>query len=95
VVVVYWYQKQARRGYHPGKRGRLSYHRMVCFEGLSHDYWAGDLRPGDAHTTQGALELLDACIAKLARRPGAWTSEEIRGSTTSTAPTGAPDAVAS
>ena len=65
VLVVYGHQEQARRGYNPGKRGRLSYHPLLCFEGGSRDYWAGALRPGDAHMAQGALELLDACFAQL------------------------------
>ena len=65
VVVVYGHQEQARRGYNPSKRGRLSYHPLVCFEGLSRDYWAGELRPGDAHTAQGAVELLETCFARL------------------------------
>lgn len=65
VLVVYGHQEQARRGYNPTKRGRRSYHPLVCFEGLSRDYWAGELRPGDAHTAQGAVDLLAACFARL------------------------------
>lgn len=65
VLVVYGHQEQARRGYNPTKRGRLSYHPLVCFEGQSRDYWAGELRPGDAHTAQGAVDLLAACFARL------------------------------
>lgn len=65
VVVVYGQQEQARRGYNPAKRGRHSYHPLVCFEGLSRDYWAGELRPGDAHTAAGAVDLLAACFARL------------------------------
>ena len=65
VVVVYGHQEQARRGYNPTKRGRRSYHPLVCFEGESRDYWAGELRPGDAHTAQGAVDLLAACFARL------------------------------
>lgn len=65
VLVVYGHQEQARRGYNPTKRGRRSYHPLVCFEGESRDYWAGELRPGDAHTAQGAVDLLAACFARL------------------------------
>src|SRR3990170_640797 len=65
VLVVYGHQEQARRGYNPTKRGRLSYHPLVCFQGQSRDYWAGELRPGDAHTAQGAVDLLAACFARL------------------------------
>src|SRR5574341_706187 len=65
VLVVYGHQEQARRGYNPVKRGRRSYHPLVCFEGQSRDYWAGELRPGDAHTAAGAVDLLAACFARL------------------------------
>lgn len=65
VVVVYGHQERARRGYNPSKRGRLSYHPLLCCEGVSRDYWAGELRPGDAHTSLGAIELLEACFAQL------------------------------
>ena len=65
VIVVYGQQERARRGYNPTKRGRPSYHPLVCFEGLSRDYWAGELRPGDAHTAAGAVDLLAACFARL------------------------------
>ncbi|MGH9783115.1 MAG: IS1380 family transposase [Terriglobia bacterium] len=69
VVVVYGHQEDARRGYNPTKRGRRSYHPLVCFEGTSRDYWAGELRPGDAHTAAGTVELLERCFAQLP--PGA------------------------
>ncbi len=65
VLVVYGHQEEARRGYNPTKRGRRSYHPLVCFEGESRDYWAGELRPGDAHTAQGTVDLLAACFARL------------------------------
>ena len=65
VLVVYGRQEQARIGYNPTKRGRPSYHPLLCFEGQSRDFWHGELRPGDAHTASGILELLEACFAKL------------------------------
>jgi len=65
VLVVYGQQEQARRGYNPIKRGRPSYHPLLCFEGQSKDFWHGELRPGDAHTASGTLELLAACFAKI------------------------------
>lgn len=76
VVVVYGHQEQARRGYNPAKRGRRSYHPLVCFEGQSRDYWAGELRPGDAHTAAGAVDLLAACFARL---PPDAQRVEVRG----------------
>jgi hypothetical protein len=66
VLVVYGNQEQARIGYNPIKRGRPSYHPLLCFEGNTKDYWHGELRPGDVHTAHGARALLQACFAKRA-----------------------------
>lgn len=38
---------------------------MLCFEGRRKDFWHGELRPGDAHTASGTLDLLTACFAKI------------------------------
>jgi Transposase DDE domain group 1 len=65
VLVVYGQQEQARIGYNPIKRGRPSYHPLLCFEGQSRDFWHGELRPGDVHTATGVVDLLQACLAKL------------------------------
>jgi len=65
VLVVYGKQEQARIGYNPLKRGRPSYHPLLCFEGQSRDFWHGELRPGDVHTATGVVDLLKACFAKL------------------------------
>ena len=65
VLVVYGKQEQARIGYNPTKRGRPSYHPLLCFEGETRDFWHGELRPGDAHTASGVLDLLKACFAKI------------------------------
>lgn len=65
VLVVYGKQEQARIGYNPIKRGRPSYHPLLCFEGQSKDFWHGELRPGDAHTASGTLDLLQACFTKV------------------------------
>src|SRR3972149_6375204 len=65
VLVVYGKQEEAKIGYNPIKRGRPSYHPLLCFEGRSKDFWHGELRPGDAHTASGPLDLLQACFAKI------------------------------
>jgi len=65
VLVVYGTQEQARIGYNPIKRGRPSYHPLLCFEGQSKDFWHGEFRPGDAHTASGTVDLLKACFAKI------------------------------
>ena len=60
VLVVYGKQEQARIRYNPAKRGRPSYHPLLCFEGHSRDFWHDELRSGDAYTTAGILDLLEA-----------------------------------
>jgi hypothetical protein len=65
VLVVYGKQEGARIGYSPIKRGRPSYHPLLCFEGQSKDFWHGELRPGDAHTASGTVDLLATCFAKI------------------------------
>ncbi len=47
------------------KRGRPSYHPLLCFNGITKDFWHGELRPGDTHTAAGTVELLKAVFAKL------------------------------
>ena len=65
VLTLYGKQEMARIGYNPQKRGRPSYHPLLCFNGITKDCWHGELRPGDTHTAAGAVELLKAVFAKL------------------------------
>lgn len=65
VLVLYGKQEGANVGYNPIKHGRPSYHPLLCFEGQSKDFWHGELRPGDAHTASGTLDLFKACFAKI------------------------------
>ncbi|GFP43980.1 hypothetical protein HKBW3C_03109, partial [Candidatus Hakubella thermalkaliphila] len=65
VLVLYGRQEFARVGYNPIKRGRPSYHPLLCFNGITKDFWHGELRPGDTHTSTGILELLEASFSKL------------------------------
>jgi hypothetical protein len=65
VLVVDGKQEQARIGYNPIKRGRPSYHPLLCVEGQRRDFWHGELRPGDVHTASGVLDLLKACFTKI------------------------------
>jgi DDE family transposase len=64
VLVVYGKQQGAEVGYNPTKHGRRSYHPLLCFEGQTKDFWHGELRPGNVHTSSGTLDLLKACFAK-------------------------------
>src|SRR5499433_3797079 len=52
VLVVYGKQQGAEVGYNPTKRGRRSYHPLLCFEGRTKDFWHGELRPGNVHTAR-------------------------------------------
>jgi hypothetical protein len=65
VLVLYGKQEMANIGYNPKKHGRPSYHPLVCFNGITKDYWHGELRPGDAHTAAGVLAFLKASFAKV------------------------------
>jgi hypothetical protein len=65
VLTLYGHQEKARIGYNPRKRGRPSYHPLVCFEGQTRDFWHGELRAGDAAPAVGTVWLLQACFAKL------------------------------
>ena len=65
VLVVYGDQEGAEIGYNPTKHGRRSYHPLLCFEGESQQFWAGELRPGNVHTATGTLDLLTACLGKI------------------------------
>lgn len=65
-VTVYGKQIEgAKVGYNPGKKGKRSYHPLVCFEYYSKDFWHGVLRHGDAYTAAGAPEFLKECLAKV------------------------------
>jgi hypothetical protein len=65
VLVLYGKQEMALIGYNPKKRGRPSYHPLLCFNGISKDFWHGELRPGNVHTAAGTIELLEASFAKV------------------------------
>jgi hypothetical protein len=65
VLILYGKQEMARIGYNPQKWGRPSYHPLLCFNGITKDFWHGELRPGDTHTATGTEELLKAVFAKL------------------------------
>jgi len=76
VLTLYGKQEGAKVGYNPKKRGRPSYHPLVCFEAHTKDFWHGELRPGDVHTGRGAVELLRACFSKL---PASAQRVRVRG----------------
>lgn len=65
VLTLYGHQEKARIGYNPRKRGRPSYHPLVCFEGQTRDCWHGELRAGDVSPGVGTVWLLRTCFAKM------------------------------
>jgi len=54
----------ARVGYNPHRRGARSYQPLLGFESHTREFWHGILRPGNVQSTTGAIEFLQACLAK-------------------------------
>jgi len=65
VVTLYGHQQGARVGYNPKKKGRRSYHPLLCFEAHRHEFWHGSLRPGDAAASSGVVAFLERGLAKV------------------------------
>lgn len=65
VLTVYGRLEKAEIGYNPFKKGRPSYHPLLCFDGDRGDYWEGEFRAGNVHTGSGALNLLQKVFAKM------------------------------
>ena len=64
VLTLYGRQEGAEIGYNPKKKGRPSYHPLLCFDGITRDFVHGELRSGIAHTATGIVKLLDRCFTK-------------------------------
>jgi hypothetical protein len=65
VIPVFGNQQRAKRGYNPKKRGRSSYHPLLCFIGETRDYLGGFLRPGDRPSADHAKDFLMQMLRKL------------------------------
>lgn len=65
VLTLYGKQQGARLGYNPRKKGRPSYHPLLCFEAHGQEFWHGSLRPGDAASNTGARALVARCLEKI------------------------------
>lgn len=65
VLTLYGHQQGARVGYNPKKRGRRSYHPLVCFEAHRQEFWHGSLRPGDVAANTGVIHFLRRCLDKV------------------------------
>jgi hypothetical protein len=75
VLTLYGQQQGARIGYNPKKRGRRSYHPLLCFEAHRQEFWHGSLRPGDAASNTGVVPFLQRCLDKV---PGPIARSRIR-----------------
>ncbi len=67
VVPVFGRQQHAALGYNPRFPGRRSYHPLLCLEANSSYLWDAQLRPGNASTWDGSLEMLQAGFANAPR----------------------------
>jgi hypothetical protein len=65
VLSLYGKQQGARIGYNPRKKGRPSYHPLLCFEAHGQEFWHGSLRPGDAASNTGARAFVQRCLQKI------------------------------
>jgi len=65
VITLYGHQQGARLGYNPKKRGRRSYHPLLCFEAQGGQFWHGSLRPGNTTANTAVLAFLERCRAKI------------------------------
>ena len=65
VLTIYGKIQFARVGYNPKKRGRRSYHPLLCFEAHLQEFWHGSLRPGNAASSSGVISFLKRCMAKV------------------------------
>jgi hypothetical protein len=65
VLTVYGRQENAVVGFNPKKRGRPSFHPLLCFEGKSGICWEAEWLPGDAHPLPHVAPLLQRALVKL------------------------------
>lgn len=65
VLTLYGKQQGARKGYNPRKKGRRSYHPILCFENHGQEFWHGSLRPGDTASNSGARHFVKHCLEKV------------------------------
>ena len=68
VETVYGHQQGAEVGYNPTNRGKKSYHAQLAFIAETAEVLLGWLRPGDAHTANGAIEFLKEALARLPKQ---------------------------
>ena len=57
VVTTFGHQEDADVGYNPRYRGKRSYNPLLCIEASSSYLWDAELRPGNAGTWDGSIEV--------------------------------------
>jgi hypothetical protein len=67
VITVFERQENAEVGYNPRYRGKRSYNPLLCIEANSSFLWDTELRPGNAGTWDGSVELMATCFVNLPR----------------------------
>ncbi len=67
VVTVFGHQEHAEVGYNPRYRGKRSYNPLLCIESNSSYLWDTELRPGNAGTWDGSVELMATCFLNVPR----------------------------
>lgn len=67
VVTVFGRQQHAEVGYNPRYRGKRSYNPLLCIEANSSFLWDTELRPGNAGTWDGSVELMATCFLNVPR----------------------------
>jgi hypothetical protein len=67
VVTVFGRQENAEVGYNPRYRGKRSYNPLLCIEANSSYLWDTELRPGNAGTWEGSVELMATCFVNVPR----------------------------
>jgi hypothetical protein len=67
VVTVFGRQERAEVGYNPRYRGKRSYNPLLCIEANSSYLWDTELRPGNAGTWDGSVELMASCFLNVPR----------------------------
>jgi len=67
VVTVFGRQENAAVGYNPRYRGKRSYNPLLCLEANSSYLWDTELRPGNAGTWDGSVELMATCFVNVPR----------------------------
>jgi len=65
VLTLQGKQQGARKGCNPKKKGRPSYHPILCFEAHGQEFGPGSLRPGDTARHPGARYRVKRCLEKV------------------------------